>query len=243
MTQQHFFKCHYNWDELDPKVLRLRKKGYSLKQVAEKLNINYHGLHNHVYTSEKKAKSGGVQPVSEEKKEIVAETVAPARKVKKPTLKTTADELIALAQAIEVDLETGEVYGMVELEAANAAFEEKAEAVAVAIRLAEGFIETQQQFERDIAARRRAGEKKVKWLREYLKNNMETVGKDRIETVAAKITLKDTEAVEVTDEQLVPMEYKKIKWEVSKTAIRDAIKNGETVDGARMVIHRSVIIK
>ena len=181
--------------------------------------------------------------MSEEKKEVVAETVAPAIKTKKPTLKTTADELIALAQAIEVDLETGEVYGMVELEAANAAFEEKAEAVAVAIRLAEGFIETQQQFERDIAARRRAGEKKVKWLREYLKNNMEAVGKDKIETVAAKITLKDTEAVEVTDEQLVPMEYKKIKWEVSKTAIRDAINSGETVDGARMVTHRSVIIK
>lgn len=59
MTQQHFIYCHYNWDELEPKVLRLRKKGYSLKQIAEKLNINYHGLHNHVYTSEKKAKSGG----------------------------------------------------------------------------------------------------------------------------------------------------------------------------------------
>lgn len=241
MTQQHFFKCRYNWDELDPKVLRLRKKGYSLKQVAEKLNINYNGLMTHLYGSRKK--SGGVQSVSDETKEVVAETVAPARKTKKPTLKTTADELIALAQAIEVDLETGEVYGMVELEAANAAFEEKAEAVAVAIRLAEGFIETQQQFERDIAARRRAGEKKVKWLREYLKNNMEAVGKDKIETVAAKITLKDTEAVEVTDEQLIPMEYKKIKWEVSKTAIRDAINAGETVDGARMVTHRSVIIK
>ena len=241
MTQQHFFRSRYDWAELDPKVVKLRRKGFTIKQCAEKLNINYNGLMTHLYDSKKK--SGGVQPVSEEKKEIVAETVAPARKTKKPTLKTTADELIALAQAIEVDLETGEVYGMVELEAANAAFEEKAEAVAVAIRLAEGFIETQQQFERDIAARRRAGEKKVKWLREYLKNNMEAVGKDKIETVAAKITLKDTEAVEVTDEQLVPMEYKKIKWEVSKTAIRDAINNGETVDGARMVTHRSVIIK
>lgn len=241
MTQQHFLRSHYNWIELDPKVVKLRRKGFTLKQIAEKLNINYNGLVKHLYDSKKNR--GGGQPVSEEKKEIVAETVAPARKVKKPTLKTTADELIALAQAIEVDLETGEVYGMVELEAANAAFEEKAEAVAVAIRLAEGFIETQQQFERDIAARRRAGEKKVKWLREYLKNNMEAVGKDKIETVAAKITLKDTEAVEVTDEQLVPMEYKKIKWEVSKTAIRDAINAGETVDGARMVTHRSVIIK
>lgn len=241
MTQQHFLRSHYNWDEYDPKVVKLRRKGFTIKQIAEKLKINYNGLKTHLYES--RAKSGGVQPVSEEKKEIVAETVAPARKTKKPTLKTTADELIALAQAIEVDLETGEVYGMVELEAANAAFEEKAEAVAVAIRLAEGFIETQQQFERDIAARRRAGEKKVKWLREYLKNNMEAVGKDKIETVAAKITLKDSEAVEVTDEQLVPMEYKKIKWEVSKTAIRDAINNGETVDGARMVTHRSVIIK
>lgn len=241
MTQQHFFRSHYNWAELDPKVVKLRRKGLTIKQVADELNLNYNGLMTHLH--KKQGEIGGVQPVSEEKKEIVAETVAPARKTKKPTLKTTADELIALAQAIEVDLETGEVYGMVELEAANAAFEEKAEAVAVAIRLAEGFIETQQQFERDIAARRRAGEKKVKWLREYLKNNMEAVGKDKIETVAAKITLKDTEAVEVTDEQLVPMEYKKIKWEVSKTAIRDAINNGETVDGARMVTHRSVIIK
>lgn len=242
MTQQHFFRSHYNWAELDPKVVKLRRKGLTIKQVADELNLNYNGLMTHLHKKQGEI-GGGVQPVSEEKKEIVAETVAPARKTKKPTLKTTADELIALAQAIEVDLETGEVYGMVELEAANAAFEEKAEAVAVAIRLAEGFIETQQQFERDIAARRRAGEKKVKWLREYLKNNMEAVGKDKIETVAAKITLKDTEAVEVTDEQLVPMEYKKIKWEVSKTAIRDAINNGETVDGARMVTHRSVIIK
>lgn len=242
MTQQHFYRSHYNWVELDPKVVKLRRKGLTIKQVADELNLNYNGLMTHLHKKQGKI-GGGVQPVNEEKKEIVAETVAPARKVKKPTLKTTADELIALAQAIEVDLETGEVYGMVELEAANAAFEEKAEAVAVAIRLAEGFIETQQQFERDIAARRRAGEKKVKWLREYLKNNMQAVGKDKIETVAAKITLKDTEAVEVTDEQLVPMKYKKIKWEVSKTEIRDAIKSGETVDGAKMVIHRSVIIK
>ena len=172
----------------------------------------------------------------------MAETVKTAI-AKKPTLRTRAEELLALAQAIEIDPDTGESYGMDEFDAADAAFDEKAEALAVAIRLAEGFCETQRKLEQDIAKRRRAGEKNIERLREYLIANMVSVGKKSISTVAAKLTLRDSEAVEVTDEQLVPMEYKKIKWEVSKTAIRDAINAGETVDGARMVTHRSVIIK
>jgi len=172
----------------------------------------------------------------------MAETVKTAI-AKKPTLRGRAEEMLALAQAVDVDPDTGETTGLEELEAAQAAFEEKASAVAVALRMARAYTETLKQYKLDIAARQKAAEAKCERLEAYLMDNMGRVGMKRLDTVEARVTLKDTEAVEVTDEQLVPMEYKKIKWEVSKTAIRDAIKAGETVDGARMVTHRSVIIK
>ncbi len=57
MTQQHLLRSHYNWVELDPKIVKRRRKGFTLKQIAEKLNINYNGLMTHLYNS--RAKSGG----------------------------------------------------------------------------------------------------------------------------------------------------------------------------------------
>ena len=60
MTQQHFLRSHYNWIELDPKVVKLRRKGFTLKQIAEKLNINYNGLVKHLYDSKKKSGGGTV---------------------------------------------------------------------------------------------------------------------------------------------------------------------------------------
>ena len=57
MTQQHFWHSHYNWVELDPKVVKLRRKGLTIKQVADELNINYNGLMTHLHNSKKK--SGG----------------------------------------------------------------------------------------------------------------------------------------------------------------------------------------
>lgn len=167
--------------------------------------------------------------------------------VERPNMRDTlhgrVEDLIVLAGQVAVDPSTGETTGIEEFEAAKGAFDEKAAALAVAIRLTKGYAETLKKYKQDIADRQRSAESRIARLEEYLTSEMERAGIKRLDTVEARVTLKDTEAVEVTDEQLVPMEYKKIKWEVSKTAIRDAIKAGETVDGARMVTHRSVIIK
>ena len=176
----------------------------------------------------------------------MAETVETAvveRPNRKDTLHSRVEELIVLAGQVEVDPFTGETKGIEEFEAAKGAFEEKAAALAVAIRLAKGYAESLKKYKQDIADRQKSAESQIARLEEYLTSEMDRAGVKRLDTVEARVTLKDTEAVEVTDEQLIPMEYKKIKWEVSKTAIRDAINSGETVDGARMVTHRSVIIK
>lgn len=172
------------------------------------------------------------------------ETAVVEKPNRRDTLHSRVEKLIVLAGQVEVDPLTGEVTtGIEEFEAAKGTFEEKAAALAVAIRLAKGDAESLKKYKQDIADRQKSTETQIARLEQYLASEMNRAGVKRLDTVEARVTLKDIEAVEVTDEQLVPMEYKKIKWEVSKTAIRDAINNGETVDGARMVTHRSVIIK
>lgn len=162
---------------------------------------------------------------------------------RRDTLHSRVEELIVLAGQVEVDPNTGETTGIEEFEAAKGAFEEKAAALAVAIRLAKGYAESLKKYKQDIADRQKSAENQIARLEEYLTSEMDRAGVKRLDTVEARVTLKNSEAVEIEDDELVPMEYKKIKWEVSKKAIKDAIKAGETVDGARMVTHRSVIIK
>lgn len=164
-------------------------------------------------------------------------------RTKSPTLYTLASELTALAEAVDVDIETGEVLGMAELESAQAAFEDKAAAVAVAIRGAEAYAEGLKQYKQDIDKRQKAAERKIESLKKYLADNMGAAGIRRLDRIEARLTLRDSESVDVYDETLVPTEYKKIKWEVSKTAVKEAIKAGQTVDGARLQIKTGVIIK
>ena len=163
---------------------------------------------------------------------------------KSPSLYALGNNILELAQAVEVDPETGEVTGIEELEAAEGAFEDKAAAVAVAIRGAKAYADALKKYKQDIADRQRAAENKIDRLEQYLADMMMKVGKKKIETVEARITLRESEAVDIIDESLIPMEFKKIKYEVSKTAIKEAIKSaGETVPGAMIVTNRSVTIK
>ena len=164
-------------------------------------------------------------------------------KTKTPTLYTLAEDLTALAEAVDIDPETGEAFGLEELDAAQAAFEDKAGAVAVAIRGAEAYAEGLKQYKMDIEKRQKAAERKVAALKDYLAANMEKAGMRRLDRIEARITLRDSQSVEVTDEELIPTEYKKIKWEVSKTAIKKAIESGQDVTGARIVTKTGVIIK
>ena len=161
----------------------------------------------------------------------------------KVTLSTLASELQALAEAVEVDPETGEVTGMDEFEAAQAAFEDKAAAVAVAIIGAKAYVEGLKQYKKNIADRQAAGEKKIESLERYLADNMERLGIRRLDRTEARITLRDSEAVVIDDEELIPMDYKHISWDVSKTSIKRAMADGQEVKGAHIEKRTNVVIK
>lgn len=75
-------------------------------------------------------------------------------------------------------------------------------------------------------------------FKEYVKQNMEELELQKIDTELGTLSIaKNPASVEIYDESMIADEYKKEKLTVSidKTAIKNAIKNGKEVQGARLI--------
>ena len=75
-------------------------------------------------------------------------------------------------------------------------------------------------------------------FKEYVKENMERLDLPKIDTELGTLSIaKNPASVEIFDETLISDEYKKEKVTVSidKTSIKNAIKAGKNVQGARLV--------
>jgi hypothetical protein len=123
------------------------------------------------------------------------------------------------------------------LEALGGELEDKAINVAKFMRNMEAAAEAIKIAEADMAKRRKALESRVKWLKDYLKGNMEACGISKIECPYFKIAIQaNPAAVNILDESSVPEQFKEqvINWKIDKAAIKDAIKGGETVPGAEL---------
>ena len=75
-------------------------------------------------------------------------------------------------------------------------------------------------------------------FKEYVKENMEKLDLQKIDTELGTLSIaKNPASVEIFDETLIADEYKKEKVTVSidKTSIKNALKEGKNVQGARLV--------
>lgn len=85
-----------------------------------------------------------------------------------------------------------------------------------------------------------------KWLKSYLKDSMENTGITKIECPFFKLSIqKNPASVEVFDENLIPDQFKEpvTTWKIDKNAIKEALKNGETVAGAVLLNGTRLSIK
>lgn len=80
-------------------------------------------------------------------------------------------------------------------------------------------------------------------LKEALKTAMDTFDTPKVQAGLFKVSLTKSEAVNIVDESLIPEEYKKIKYDISKTDIKNAIKSGLVVEGAEIVENKSITIR
>lgn len=142
---------------------------------------------------------------------------------------------------------------MERLSAVSANFEESAGNIAAAIKNYTAEAAALKEQEKIFAARRHAKEKSVERLKSYLLQEMQNLGTPKIETTQAKISLRNNpESAQIADENAFiewALEHDRDslliykKPDISKTAVKIALKAGEELPGAALGRTISVIIK
>lgn len=156
----------------------------------------------------------------------------------------STDFLKAL-DGLEVDEETGEIKNFDAVESLNAQFEEKAESVACYIKNLAAFADDLKAEEDTLSARRKSAERRIDSMKKYLTSCLESVGKDKVETVRARISFRKSVQVQIDDEKALPADYitTTVTVKPDKTAIKKAIQAGQDVTGASLVENRNIQIK
>lgn len=118
------------------------------------------------------------------------------------------------------------------------------EGVACYIKELEEFADGLARRKKVLDERKRQTERRIESLKRYLTTCMTAVGQTTFETVDTRISFRRSEAVETVDE-LVPSEYKTVKMTeaVDKAKIKMAIKHGQEVPGATLVVRNNIQIR
>lgn len=131
-------------------------------------------------------------------------------------------------------------------EAIDIAVKEQSVDVINALKNMVYYITALRDVEGEYRAKRQAIEQKYNKAREYIKQNMVALGYEKIETPFGSLSIrKCPSSVEIINENQIPEEYMKTKItrEVDKNKILDAFrKNGEVIDGTRIVTGNTTIV-
>lgn len=150
------------------------------------------------------------------------------------------DEQIAKAIELGFDPETGEVLDESALELLQMDRDIKIENIILALKniLAEN--KAIREEEMTLAKRRRTGENRAEWLKNYLSASLNG---EKFSTPRCAASFRKSQGVKVLDENVLPADFLRVKTEPNTAAIKDAIKSGVDVPGAVLEDRMNIIIK
>lgn len=151
------------------------------------------------------------------------------------------DRAIENALELGFDPETGEVLGFEELEALQMEREKKIKNVVLWIKDMNAEAEMVKAEKQKLANRQSAIERKADSVKQFLSRYLNEGEKLKGGNFA--ISWRKSESVEISDENLVPDAYIRIKSEVDKTELKKALKLGLDVPGAELVTKNNLQIK
>lgn len=134
------------------------------------------------------------------------------------------------------------------LESLSGDLEVKAQAVAMFARNLEANAAAIKEAEKQMAERRKAIENRAERMRQYLLDNMLFAGIQKIECPYFKLSIRDNPAaVDVYEPGLIPAEYMRQPepppLAVDKAAIKEVLKVGGEVPGARLTVGQRLEIR
>lgn len=157
----------------------------------------------------------------------------------------------AALDGVVIDPVTGEVAGLDELNAVEGELNDKVEGIANYIKELTAMSTAMRQEEKNLAERRKTIENRVSKLQDYIAYQMSAVGKNKVETATAAVTLRKSKSVDIPDEAAF------VKWAemsgldslisqkttANKTEIKKALDAGMDIVGASIVEKTSISIK
>ena len=160
-----------------------------------------------------------------------------------------------IAQVIEngfaLDEATGEVFTCDELEELDGSRNAKLEAVGLFIKDLNAEVAAFKAEQKALTERLKAKERRVEQLKGYLAFSMQAHGDKKLDTPKVRLSFRKSTSIEITDEKLVPDEFKTIQTVVKidkkklGAAIDKAMKDGtpDAIKGAERITRQSLIIK
>lgn len=134
-------------------------------------------------------------------------------------------------EAIEDDVDVSSALANMEGE-----LEDKLESIAKVIKNLDAMADAYEDEERRLRTKKQAAKKRVDGLKKYVKDNLEAIGKDRVEAGIFKWSLRNSPPkLVITDESLIPDEFFVIERKPIKSEIKKAIEMEQTIDGAEIV--------
>jgi hypothetical protein len=131
------------------------------------------------------------------------------------------------------------------LESIQEAIEDKAENIGKLIRCLEADCKAIKEEEQRLADRRKSIENKIIGTKEYLFNQMEVSGIDKVKRPTLTVSIQNNPpSVEIADESLIPSDYMLPQpSKIDKKAILTALKDGLIIEGCSMKQGRGLRIK
>lgn len=121
-------------------------------------------------------------------------------------------------------------------------YENKVENYVKVIKNTEANIEARKNEIKRLTELNRSDERKKERMKEVLKESMALTGHERVDTPLFKVSFRKSQVVEVED-LLLPEGYKIATYKPDKKRIKEDLKNGLDILGAKLVENQNLIIK
>ena len=158
----------------------------------------------------------------------------------------------AIEQAIEdifmsADEETGEVNaeGLARLDELKEDRKQKLDNIGAFIKNLEADVVAMKEEQKKLGERIKSKANKIERLKAYVSSNLIKNGDSKFETARVLYSFRKSESVNILDKSKLPKKFfvKKIEFEPDKKAIGEALKSGQSVKGAEILVKQNLQIK
>ena len=148
-------------------------------------------------------------------------------------------EIYTNLEEIEEDVDVSSALANV-----DEALEDKLESIAKVIKNLDAMADAYEDEERRLKAKKQAAKNRIDGLKKYVKNNLEVIGKDKVEAGIFKWSLQNSPPkLVVTDETIIPLKFFKVERTLMKDELKRVISSGHNINGAEIVREKHLRLK